>query len=236
LLFNRDFSELHSLSDSKRNHVLKSLSALAKFMGMYPEFQDLRRKYNLKWSSGNRDLLIIKRLLSNSRKDLKEWINNVKSRVPSLSLYLDFLIATGLRHIEAINSWNIIITLSSNERLQEYFKNSILEHYRYPNIFIRRTKKVFLSIVPEHIIEHIAKSETLTSTKIRKRLTRKGLNERFSDIREYWASAMTRYLRQPEIDFLQGRVSSTVFMTNYFNPTLIDDLKDRALKGIASLL
>ena len=44
---------------------------------------------------------------------------------------------------------------------------------------------------------------------------------------------MTKYLSQPEIDFLQGSVSGSVFMRNYFNPALIGDLKERVFKGIA---
>ena len=46
---------------------------------------------------------------------------------------------------------------------------------------------------------------------------------------------MTRYLSQPEIDFLQGRVNSNTFMQHYFNPTLISDLKERTLEGIKNL-
>jgi hypothetical protein len=44
-----------------------------------------------------------------------------------------------------------------------------------------------------------------------------------------------KYLKEAEIDFLQGRVSGSVFMRNYFNPALIDDLKQRVLNGIAEI-
>jgi len=46
---------------------------------------------------------------------------------------------------------------------------------------------------------------------------------------------MTKYLRPSEIDFLHGRVSSIIFMRNYFNPALISDLKERAFKGISEI-
>jgi hypothetical protein len=46
---------------------------------------------------------------------------------------------------------------------------------------------------------------------------------------------MTRFLSQSEIAFLQGRVSGSVFMRNYFNPALIGDLKERVFKGIADI-
>ena len=43
---------------------------------------------------------------------------------------------------------------------------------------------------------------------------------------------MTKYLRPSKIDFLHGRVSSSIFMRNYFNPALINDLKERVFKAI----
>ena len=55
---------------------------------------------------------------------------------------------------------------------------------------------------------------------------------RFADIRETHATFMTKYLKDNEIDFVHGRVTSNVFMRNYFNPSLISDLKERALQAI----
>ena len=59
---------------------------------------------------------------------------------------------------------------------------------------------------------------------------------RFSDIRELFASCSVKHLKQPEIDFLQGRVSTSVFMQNYFNPMWIADLKTRAITNLTDLL
>ena len=42
--------------------------------------------------------------------------------------------------------------------------------------------------------------------------------------------------KPPEIDFLQGRVSSSVFMRNYFNPAWITDLRERTLKAAEEIL
>ncbi|MEM0488837.1 MAG: hypothetical protein QW707_06525 [Candidatus Bathyarchaeia archaeon] len=63
-----------------------------------------------------------------------------------------------------------------------------------------------------------------------------GLYGEFRDLREYWASKMVKYLKQPEIDFLMGHVTANVFMANYFNLIWIKDLKDRALKGEREIL
>jgi intergrase/recombinase len=58
---------------------------------------------------------------------------------------------------------------------------------------------------------------------------------RFGDLREYYATVMTKWLNQSEIDFLQGRISGSVFMRNYFNPALIGDLKERVFKGLTEI-
>jgi hypothetical protein len=58
---------------------------------------------------------------------------------------------------------------------------------------------------------------------------------RFADVRETHATFMTKYLKDNEIDFLHGRVTSNVFMRNYFNPSLISDLKERTLHTIGEI-
>lgn len=67
-------------------------------------------------------------------------------------------------------------------------------------------------------------------------MQRRRIELRFSDLREYWAYKMVKCLKQPEIDFLMGHISANVFMTNYFNPLWIEDLKDRTLKGINEII
>jgi len=49
------------------------------------------------------------------------------------------------------------------------------------------------------------------------------------------ATKLTKYLRQPEIDFIHGRTSSSVFMKHYFNPALIGDMQKRAIKATKEL-
>ena len=65
------------------------------------------------------------------------------------------------------------------------------------------------------------------------KLKRQGFNMRFSDSREYYATFMTKFLNPAEIDFLQGRLSTSVFMKNYSNPVLIKDLRRRVFPGIS---
>lgn len=104
----------------------------------------------------------------------------------------------------------------------------MLEHYRFKEIFIRRSKKVFLSFVPAELVKQISRGEPLHWNMVKKRVARRVKHLRFADIRKVHASVIMKHLRQPEIDFLQGRVSASVFMRHYFNPAWITDLQQRA--------
>jgi hypothetical protein len=58
---------------------------------------------------------------------------------------------------------------------------------------------------------------------------------RFSDVREAHGTFLTKFLKPSEIDFLHGRVTGSVFMANYFNPSLVSDLKARVFQGISEI-
>jgi intergrase/recombinase len=71
---------------------------------------------------------------------------------------------------------------------------------------------------------------------VQKLIQKKGLKTRFADIRETHGTYLIRYLKEPEIDFIHGRVTSNVFMRNYFNPALIGDLEQRTLTAVQEIL
>ncbi|MEM3700951.1 MAG: integrase, partial [Candidatus Bathyarchaeia archaeon] len=124
-------------------------------------------------------------------------------------------------------------------KLSDYYneEKEALEHYKFKDIFLRRSKKVFISFIPKGLIEKIAFNNPLPNSRyaVEERIRKKGLTLRFNDIREVAATFYTKYLRREEIDFIQGRVSSNVFMEHYFNPALICDLKERVFKAIAEI-
>ena len=110
-----------------------------------------------------------------------------------------------------------------------------MEHSKFKQDFIRRTKKCFVSFIPRKLIGETSNQEKLTLYQIDNWIKRVGFKSRFSDVREYYATYMTKHLAQPEIDFLQGRVSANVFMRNYFNPALLGDLKERVFNAIEEI-
>ena len=236
-LINCDFSEVKVLSDDKRVHVLKALSALSKFLGIYEDFKSLVRNYGLKWKGKSSDDLIIERLTRTvDSNEVFEWIRKVKSEVSELSVFMDFMALSGLRFIEAVNSYNLIVDLAKEGRLSEYYNEDreVLEHFRFKELFIRNSKKAFISFIPKTMIEAISRNKPLNMNYIQTKVKRK-VGLRFSDIREAHGTFLTKHLNQIEIDFLHGRVSTSVFMRNYFNPALIVDLKERVFRGLAEI-
>jgi len=238
-LLNRDLSELLSIRKTKRTNIVKALANLSKFIGMHDEFLQLMHKHDLEWSGKSSEELVIERLTKiQDPNEVFEWIKQVKQARMELSDFTDFMAITGLRFVEALKSYNLIIKLAREGKLNEYYNEEkrTLEHFRFKEIFMRKSKKAFISFVPKDLVERISLNSTLPSTDaIQARVKKAGLKLRFSDIREAHASFMTKYLTQPEIDFIHGRVTTSIFMANYFNPALISDLKQRIFRAISDI-
>jgi len=239
-LLNGDFSEIRVLPKTIRGNVLKALSNLAKFLGIYPEFKRLKDDYSIKWVGKSTDEIIIDRLTKvEDPNELFKWIREVKQLNPDLEDFLDLMAITGLRLTEAIDCYNLIIQLAKEGKLNEYYneEKGTLEHFKFKEIFLRKNKKVFVSFVPKELVERIASNKKLIKSRfqVEKRVQKQGYKIRYTDIRELHGSFLTKYLTQPEIDFLHGRTSASIFMQNYFNPAWISDLKKRVFKAIKQI-
>ena len=144
-LFERDFTELNNVSEDKQKQILKSLSALSKFLGLYEEFKRLMNAYGLTWASGKaEDLLISKMNKISTFGNVIKWIKKkVEAKNPRLKLFINFMLISGLRFEEALHSYNLIIELSNEKKLDNYYQREteILQHYNFREQFIRRTKK-----------------------------------------------------------------------------------------------
>ncbi|MGC2426105.1 MAG: hypothetical protein WA421_03650, partial [Nitrososphaeraceae archaeon] len=76
-------SELLELSNDKRIHIMKSLSALAKYIGCYDKWQQIRQRFQLKWS--NNDSVQAFASIFTNEKDLDHmivWLKNACSTLP----------------------------------------------------------------------------------------------------------------------------------------------------------
>src|SRR4029078_12636974 len=145
-------NELLTFSPNKRLHIMKALSTLSKFTGRHDLWKQIIKKYNLLWSTGDNSLSIFNKIINEaSYTDMLKWIKDVIAGLsgPQANLFV-FNTLTGLRPIEISKCINLI-----HYNLETYWnkEKGILEHYKFPNEFIRRTKKVFISVVDKPLIE-----------------------------------------------------------------------------------
>jgi len=238
LLRSGNLQKIHELSPGRRKMVLASLSNFAKYYGFYETWHDLVRQYRFRWGV-NTDKQIIDRLTKASKEDVFEWVKKVKECKPEYADFMDLMAISGMRLVEAVESYNLIIKLAKEGKLSEYYKEEkeTLEHFRFPKKFLRKGKKVFFSFVPKEMIQRIRGNKKLIGYHAFQAeiSTAMGGGNRFSDIREAHATLLTKYLRPAEIDFIQGRIGISIFMKNYFNPALIGDLKQRVFQAIAEI-
>jgi len=236
-LLSRDFNELLILSEHKKTHIMKALSALSKFLGMHEEFLKLVKNYGFKWSISSDDLIIARFTKAENPDEVFNWIRQVKECCPELTDFMDLMVVSGLRYGEGVDSYNLIVRLAKKGKLKQYYdtERETLEHYKFKKIFLRRTKKAFISFVSKNLVERISSNEQLSIYSIQTKLKRQIGRLRFGDIREIHGTLLTKFLSESEINFLHGRVSSSVFMRNYFNPALISDLKSRTFQGIQNI-
>jgi len=159
ILYEGNGSELTTYSIGKRKHVMKALAAFSKYSGCYETWQNIRKQYQLKWTST--DSLAGFHNILKKDEDLTrmvEWIKMAIEKYPRISNILQFDVLTGLRPTEVIESFNMLL---DPVRRTEYLSNDgqTLEHFRFPGIFLRRTKKTSISIVNEEIMNLAQKNQ-----------------------------------------------------------------------------
>ncbi|MGI8833327.1 MAG: integrase [Nitrososphaeraceae archaeon] len=220
ILVNGNAQELLVLSNDKRIHVMKAIATLSKYIGCYDKWKDIKEKYQLKWSNGD-GLEAFNDIIMNNGQNYNSMINWLKVAVSKLpARYGNLLLfdtLTGLRPDEACKS---IILLKEKE--QEGYLNPdtmILEHFRHPGIFFRRTKKAYVSILTEKSLELVKESATCGYNALRLALRRRGLDMNMAYCRKIFATYLRMHgIEQEVIDLLQGRAPKSVFARYYFRP------------------
>ena len=65
---------------------------------------------------------------------------------------------------------------------------------------------------------------------IRKRLNKFGLKVRVNELRDYFGTELRKHgVLKEEVDMLQGRIPSDIFIRHYWSPRL-EELRDKVLK------
>ena len=108
---------------------------------------------------------------------------------------------TGLRADEACKS----VSLVKNDLNNYLNKTMILEHFRYPKIFIRITKQALISIVNDSILNLVNDSHDYSYNALRCYLKRKKICMNMNYCRKIFATCLRNNgIEQETIDLLQG--------------------------------
>jgi hypothetical protein len=153
-----DASTLVVLTPCNRRHAMTALASLAKFQGRYDRWLHIRQCYNLKWSSGNNSLQALQRFFD-TNLTLESMLSKVKEMMRALpatmAAIIRFAVLTGLRPSEACESVRLLNTPYGD--FQYYNPDQqCLEHFRFPDIFLRQTKKAYLSYLSSDNYQWIA--------------------------------------------------------------------------------
>jgi hypothetical protein len=239
VLQTRDASILLQLSPDNRINAMKALSSLAKYTGLQNTWKQIRQDYALTWSTGTEKLNAFTRFFDDSRSldVMLQWLREAVRALPSkYANLLLFCTLTGMRGSEAVESVRLLNIGSDNLRTYYNPDRQIPQHYLYPQIFIRGTKAIYISIVNDEIIgiaKNIAETPP-TQNGLKRAIARSSLNMRIKYCRKIHASYLHKKgISSDMIDALQGRISKSIFLRHYLTPSA--GYKDSILDAITEL-
>jgi intergrase/recombinase len=219
---------------------MAALAILAKYEGQYDRWMQIRQRYNMKWSSGQESLQSFNRFFNPdmSLESMLQQVAKMISKTPrTMGQIIKFACLTGLRPAEAVESVRLI---NNKEEFAKYYNEGrqALEHLRFPSLFLRQTKKAYISFVtPEMLdmIRPIEPSSTVpTYNAIRLTCRREGVYMDMRYCRKIFASWLHKHgVSDVLIDLLQGRVGKSVLVKHYIQPG--QDYKDKILDSVKGL-
>jgi intergrase/recombinase len=208
-----------SIKPTARNNTINALTALSRFLGTYDTFMVDLKRHGIKRYKPDAIQAFTRIFNSEAHKGLGEWYRQATASVnENEKLYLEFMLLSGVRAMEGIKSFNLIVELGSKFS-QDYYneKTQFLEHFRYPELFLRSSKNVYVSVVPRVLLDEISKSTKITYYGIDKKLNKVNLSMKVKQLRSYYATTMReRGLLSEQIDLMQGRVGKSIFLHHYF--------------------
>ena len=220
-----DIKDLLVLPPAKQRHIMKALANLAKHIGVYEEWNRQRRQHQLKWSSTD-TLGVFERIMNNgtSYDKMLEYVKEILTvLLRSHANVIIFGTLTGLRPVEACKSVQLIHTYLSNYLNADLF---ILEHFKWKDIFIGRTKKSFISVMTDRLLRIAKSTDAQSYTSIYAYLYKRGLPMRMNYCRKIFGTHL-RYcdIESEMVNLLEGRISSEIFVRHYWSPNMKQDIE-----------
>ncbi|MEM0488966.1 MAG: hypothetical protein QW707_07190 [Candidatus Bathyarchaeia archaeon] len=220
-------SFLAALPYAQRRHALCALSNYAKFLGCHGVFLKRLKDAGVSWKSQS-SWQIFERLFNGAESvsDVESWLMQLKEKADKETWTAVSVIALlGVRPSEGCAALNLI---SAGELDRGYLgENLILQHFKYPRIFLRGSKNVYLSVLTEKILDvlrkwEIEKHRKMSADLILHRIVRRcKMRSRLYDLRRWWATKLREAgVLSEYIDWLQGRCAPQIFLRSYFRPDM----------------
>jgi len=214
-----DVNQIQLAKPTSRNNIINALVALSRYQGTYDEFKARLASHGIKRYKPDPIAAFTRIFSSNAHAGLGEWYNQALAVLrPNEKLYLRLMLLSGMRAMEGINCFNLIVELGSKYQTEYYNEQTkFLEHFKYPKLFLRNSKNCYVSCVPKSLLDAISESSKVSYVAIDKRLNKANLPMRVKQLRSYYATEMRKLgLLSEQIDLIEGRIGKTIFLMHYF--------------------
>jgi intergrase/recombinase len=223
---------------------MEALTAYAKYTGSYEKWCQIRKHYSLRWTNGDESLQAMHRFF-NPGLTLEVMLDKIRKMMQVLpkpmAVIIRHAVLTGLRPAEAVESVKLLnMQKWKNPEMHsvQYYnpERQCLEHYKFPHQFLRATKKAFISYITKEQLSGIALlgPETPGYDAIRSACKRRKIDMDMRLCRKMHGSWLHSHrVTAEEVDFLQGRVSPSVFSRHYLTPE--NSLRTRVLEALEKL-
>ena len=198
---------------------MRALANLAKFHGMYNNWLAIVSNYQLNWQ---RDTEFAFQQIYDNKQNINVMLDWIRSTRAVLSQpYANILLFATLTGLRPTGELFDCIDLIHSEGDSYYNRErGTLEHFRYPKLFIRKSKRAYITVTSEKIIELANEAPPINYNTLRKFFGRE-LNRPLH--LNYCRKVFATYLRQHDIeaemvDLLQGRLPTSVFARHYYRP------------------
>jgi intergrase/recombinase len=218
---------------------MKALTALSKYLGYYAQWKNQCKAYNLKWTTGSESIDALQRFFDSSLT-LDSMVSRVKEMIrvlpPAMAGVVRFAYITGLRPAESCEAVRLINSTAARPHYYNQ-EQQCLEHFRFPDIFLRITKKAYLSYITKEQLSAIGIlgcKSPFTWDAIRHACRHRNIHMDMRLCRKIHGSWLHKQgISTEEVDFLQGRVSPSVFGRHYLTPD--STLRQRVLVAVSQL-
>lgn len=137
---------------------MKSLTALSKYLGCYDRWNEQRKRYNLKWTTGSESIQSLQRFfdpglsLDIMLQRIREMIRVLPEHMGKI---IKFACMIGLRPSEVVECVRLLNYAQNSGHNYYNQERQCLEHFRFSQ-FLRTTKKAYISFITPDNLQPIA--------------------------------------------------------------------------------